>query len=110
MINNNPFEDLEQYPIERIIFANMFNHIAEILYESSDFKAWYYEDEWYILHKPSGTLINWYKHCGRINTCNKTLSVAQYQEFANMFLEDINDNKGINITKEKKENIRNIIK
>lgn len=50
MINNNPFEDLEQYPIERIIFANMFNHIAEILYdiypyESSDFKAWYYEDE-----------------------------------------------------------------
>ena len=44
MINNNPFEDLEQYPIEGIIFANMFNHIAEILYdiypyESSDFKA-----------------------------------------------------------------------
>ena len=106
MINNNPFEDLEQYPIERIIFANMFNHIAEIIYdiypyESSDFKAWYYEDEWYILHKPSGTLINWYKHCGRINTCNKKLSVAQYQEFANMFLEDIKDNKGINIAKEK---------
>ena len=97
MINNNPFEDLPQYPIERIIFANMFNDIAEILYdiypyESSDFKAWYHEDEWYILHKPSGTLINWYKHCGRINTCNKTLSVAQYQEFANKFLDDIKAN------------------
>ena len=102
MINNNPFEDLPQYPIERIIFENIFNYIAAIIYdiypyESYDFKAWYYEDEWYILHKPSGTLINWYKHCGRSNTCNKKLSIAQYQEFANMFLEDIKDNKGINI-------------
>ena len=50
MINNNPFEDLPQYPIERIIFANIFNYIAAIIYdiypyESYDFKAWYYEDE-----------------------------------------------------------------
>ena len=29
------------------------------------------EDEFYILHRDSGTLINWYKHAGRTNTCNK---------------------------------------
>lgn len=29
------------------------------------------EDEFYIIHFHSGTIINWYKHLGRTNTCNK---------------------------------------
>lgn len=28
-------------------------------------------EEFYIIHLPSGTIINWYKHLGRTNTCNK---------------------------------------
>ena len=29
------------------------------------------EDEFYIIHFRSGIIINWYKHLGRTNTCNK---------------------------------------
>ena len=29
------------------------------------------EDEFYILHRNSGIMINWYKHAGRTNTCNR---------------------------------------
>ena len=38
-------------------------------------------DEYYILHKPSGTMINWYKHVGRCNTCNKDLSLDELKLF-----------------------------
>ena len=31
----------------------------------------YDADEFYIIHRESGTMINWYKHLGRTNTCNK---------------------------------------
>ena len=36
-----------------------------------EFSLFRFEDEFYILHRPSGVLINWYKHAGRTNTCNK---------------------------------------
>ena len=39
------------------------------------------DDEYYIIHLPSGTMINWYKHLGRTNTCNKNLSLAELKLF-----------------------------
>lgn len=93
----SPFETLPQYALDRDLFMNIYGNISEALmnetyYETSNFKGWYNDDEWYILHKPSGTLINWYKHCGRTNTCNKVLTLEQHKEFAKMILDDMRDN------------------
>ena len=76
----NPFHTLTQFAIERRDFEKIYGTIAKKIYniypyEGYAFKVWRHEDDWYILHKPSGTLINWYKHCGRINTCNKMLTL-----------------------------------
>ncbi|MDX9917290.1 MAG: hypothetical protein RBT15_04665 [Gudongella sp.] len=38
-------------------------------------------DERYILHRESGTMINWYKNLGRTNTCNKPLDLKGLEEF-----------------------------
>ena len=89
----NPFETLAQYAIERDDFERIYLLVAKKLYnETDDFKGWYNNDEWYILHKPSGTMINWYKHCGRCNTCNKTLSLHQHELFATIIYEDMLEN------------------
>ena len=40
------------------------------------------DDEFYILHRDSGILINWYKHAGRTNTCNKPdFTLDDFREF-----------------------------
>ena len=93
----NPLETLPQYALERDEFTEIYNDCVIYVYynhpiETDDFKAWYSDDEWYILHKPSGTMINWYKHSGRTNTCNKILTKEQHKTFANMFLEDVSIN------------------
>lgn len=93
----SPFEMLPQYALSRDDFINIYGNVSEVLmnenpYETSNFKGWYNDDEWYILHKSSGTMINWYKHCGRTNTCNKILTIEQHKEFAKMILEDMKEN------------------
>ena len=35
------------------------------------FSLFWHNDEFYILHRESGVMINWYKHVGRTNTCNR---------------------------------------
>lgn len=49
--------------------------------DTNSFHAFRDEDEFYILHKDSGTMINWYKHMGRTNTCNKDLSLDELKLF-----------------------------
>lgn len=49
--------------------------------DTNSFHAFKDGDEFYILHKPSGTMINWYKHMGRTNTCNKDLSLDELKLF-----------------------------
>lgn len=47
-----------------------------------EFTLMRFEDEFYILHRDSGTLINWYKHAGRTNTCNKPdFTLDDFREF-----------------------------
>lgn len=80
---NDPLETLNQYHFDRDEFCKVFyefftnDQIIDIDVECSggrntdDFSMFRYEDEFYILHRNSGVLINWYKHLGRTNTCNK---------------------------------------
>lgn len=76
-------KDLPQYHFDRDEFVNAFYAVfdgkeldtlleccIERLYRN-DFLLYYAEDEYYIMHLPSGTIINWYKHLGRTNTCNR---------------------------------------
>lgn len=48
------------------------------------------DDEYYIIHLPSGTMINWYKHLGRTNTCNKNLSLSELKLFFILLKNDMN--------------------
>lgn len=95
--SESPFETLPQYALDRDEFIRIYGNVSEALmneswYETSNFKGWCNDDEWYILHKTSGTMINWYKHCGRTNTCNKVLTIKQHEEFAKLILEDMAEN------------------
>ena len=49
--------------------------------DTNSFHVFKDDDEYYILHKPSGTMINWYKRVGRCNTCNKDLSLDELKLF-----------------------------
>lgn len=98
------FEDLPQYAIDRDDFTSIFGELdlyacdGRLPYEGPDFRFWSFEDEVYMLHKPSGTIINWYKigHTGRTNTCNKTLTLDEYREFAEMLINEIKEHGGTN--------------
>lgn len=71
------------------IWNEVFNDIDGIEWDNKiingihtdKFHSYYYDDEYYIIHLPSGTMINWYKHLGRTNTCNKNLSLAELKLF-----------------------------
>ncbi len=91
------FDELDQYAIERDLFSDIFDTIdmyacnGHLPFEGPNFRFWCHEDEVYILHKLSGTLVNWYKigHTGRTNTCNKNLSESQYRLFAEMLISEL---------------------
>lgn len=91
----NPlFKNLPQYHFDRDDMCDVFD---------VDFMKWFWDhglenrndeflitsedDEFYIIHFPSGTIINWYKHMGRTNTCNKNLTLDDLREFKKMLLE-----------------------
>lgn len=76
-------QELPQYHFDRDIFVESFKKVfsADEIFDLEvacqehrslyDFHLYYAENEFYIIHLPSGTIINWYKHLGRTNTCNK---------------------------------------
>lgn len=93
---DSKFEDLPQYHFDRDDFVKAFRSVFSFddreeivsLCEGNefigDFHLFHNEDEYYILHMPSGTIINWYKHLGRTNTCNKDLDYEDLKEFLKM--------------------------
>jgi len=94
----NNLEELAQYNIDRDVFVKLFNkhgHLSELMWDflpdhtTYNYKIFRIEDEFYILHLPSGTMINWYKHEGRTNTCNKNLTLDEYEEFFRMFYNEL---------------------
>lgn len=76
-------QSLPQYHFERSMFVNAFNdvfgpetceEIQDMCIEgkrTANFILDYNDGEYYVIHLPSGTTINWYKHLGRTNTCSK---------------------------------------
>ena len=90
----NPlFEDLPQYHFDRREMCDIFDatfedwlwdHMDE---DNDEFLITRHGDEFYIIHFRSGTIINWYKHMGRTNTCSKNLTLDDLREFKKMVLD-----------------------
>lgn len=106
----NPlFQPLPQYHFDRDDMCKVFDEdfiwwLYDHVNESNDeFEISRVSDEYYIIHFSSGTIVNWYKHMGRTNTCNKPLTLDDLREFKKMLLEsfgyedDENDKNKIDI-------------
>lgn len=87
-------QELPQYHFDRDEMCKVFDsdfidwlwdHINE---DSYDFGIKQRGDEFYIIHYPSGTIVNWYKHMGRTNTCNKPLTIEDLKDFKTLLLAD----------------------
>ena len=75
------FKNLPQYHFERDKFCEALfkfvneDEFTEIVssydFVTSSFLFRRVGDEFYIIHLDSGIMINWYKHLGRTNTCNR---------------------------------------
>lgn len=98
-------QDLPQYHFDRDdftkVFCEVFGSTDEIFnlivacqgHEClCEFHLFYDSDEFYIIHLRSGTIINWYKHLGRTNTCNKEgFTLEDLKEFLLLLKEDMKD-------------------
>ena len=86
-------KDMPQYPFTRDSFVRIFNEVFRseqidaILDACIETRHAYRflltknEEDYYIIHLSSGTVIGWYKHLGRINVCSKpeaTLTDLRY--------------------------------
>ena len=103
-------KDMKQYYFDRDVFVKTVNEIIpnllDILADHGDtlytdyFHCFRYTDEFYIIHLQSGTMINWYKHLGRTNTCNKNISLDEFKEFIkSQRISEIQANQQIEIFK-----------
>lgn len=103
------WETLPQYHFERDDFIKAFCEfftseqivdIETLCQETTyldDFILLYHEDEFYILHKDSGVVINWYKHLGRTNTCNREdFTLDDLREFLNILANELGFDKRSN--------------
>lgn len=55
-----------------------------------DFSLFRVDDEFYVLHRDSGVMINWYKHAGRTNTCNRPdYTLDDFKVFLKKLREDL---------------------
>ena len=91
--------NMKQYPISRELFCEIFIKPFRIMDEeynldnftTDNFKFWWYENTYYLLHLSSGTLITWYKHLGRCLEVNKDLYLNEYKYLAKLLCEDLKD-------------------
>lgn len=97
-------EDLPQYHFDRDEFCKVFHEFftSEQIYDIEaecqgrkildSFSLIYDDDEFYILHRPSGIMISWYKHLGRCNTCNRPgFTLDDLRVFLNALKEELYD-------------------
>ena len=102
MYNSKHLQDLPQYHFDRDEFCKAFykvftkDEMIDILSMNlapkDEFVMVKNGDEYYIIHLASATVINWYKHLGRTNTCNKSgFTIDDLNEFLIHFKEDIFD-------------------
>lgn len=99
--NAGELEELKEYFFDRDTFTNTFFSICEKWYDeilskcevitsTDDFILEWREETYTFVHKPSGTVISFYKHVGRCNTCNKPyFSVNDLRRFWELLLIDL---------------------
>ena len=100
-INIKDWKYERQYYYERHDFVGMFSMYAPSFtdymwdhgcsFETDYFKMFKIDDEFYLLHLDSGIMINWYKHLGRTNTCNRPISKSVFIEFLKLLENDIKE-------------------
>lgn len=88
-------ETLPQYHFDRDDFCKVFtdDEIIDIdvmcgyPQNTDNFLLYRWEDEFYIIHRDSGTIINWYKH-----SCNKeAFTLADLKELLLLLKEDLKE-------------------
>lgn len=100
--NPKGLPELPDYHFDRNEFVNTFKEIftedefvdLEVKCQGStnayDFLLYWQEDTFYIMHLASGTIISWYKHLGRANTCNKEdFDIPDLKEFLLLLKKDL---------------------
>ena len=105
-MNNDILQELPQYHFNRDTFVSTFQQVftddeifnlEQMCKEHTilnEFLLFYNQDEFYIIHLPSGTIINWYKHLGRTNTCNKdNFTIADLKKLLVLLKVEIKDLK-----------------
>ena len=95
---NNDTE-LDQYYFDRTEFTNTVIDAfpdycdtvePDLPVTTDSFHAWRNEDEFFIAHANSGTIISYYKHLGRCNTCNREdFSLEDLKDFFEAFKEEL---------------------
>ncbi len=96
-VRNKHLRDMKENIFNRTKFSEQFSRyigddktlerIEDVLsgdHIVGDFRIWQEEEEVYILHLPSGTIVGWYKfyHYGRCNFCNKPdMSIEDLADF-----------------------------
>jgi hypothetical protein len=101
-------QELPQYHFDRDAFVSTFeqvfteseiDNIEDMCQQRTtlnEFLLFYHPDweEFYIIHLPSGTIINWYKHLGRTNTCNKeNFTISDLEKLLEMLKVEMKENK-----------------
>ena len=94
--------NLPQYHFDRSEMTKVFFEVftddeyTDVLVECGfgkhydDFSLFRCDDEFYILHRDSGIMINWYKHMGRTNTCNRPdFALDDLREFLQKLREEL---------------------
>lgn len=102
----NVLEPLPQYHFKRDDFCRVFGEVftqdeiftLEVECQGScytdSFHLFYDNDEFYIIHKDSGIIINYYKHLGRTNTCNRSdFTLDDLRIFLKELKEDLKDER-----------------
>ena len=96
--------DMKQYFWDRDVFVKTVEsemNIETLMdavqsygeFNQSYYFAWFQDEgEYYIVHKPSGMMVNWYKHLGRTNTCDQDYrTIDDLRWFFRLFNEDVKD-------------------
>ena len=90
-----------QYYFKRDLFCEYFNKYAPSFYDymwemgsqfiTDNFLMFRIDDEFYLLHIDTGIILNWYKHLGRTNTCNRDIDTNVFKELLELLESDIKE-------------------
>lgn len=96
-------DQYKQYYFNRDLFCQYFDRYAPSFidymwdmgsnFRTDNFIMFRVDDEFYLLHFGTGILLNWYKHLGRTNTCNRDIDTEVFKELLQLLESDIRKEK-----------------